>query len=166
MSSKSAFKPVSGALATLLLSVSSAVWASSDLAFAKTDFPTALAAMSAAGKPLVLYVAHSTCPYCKRLEREVMPAVINTATYQQAISLQKLLWDDPTPVRWRNNELITPDDLVTRYRVVATPTILFLNAQGEEVAKRIEGYNDADFYWYYFDQSIETARQAVQSGGQ
>lgn len=164
MISRATFKPLVALSTAVLLSVGA--WASSDLIFAKADFPAALGAMAAEGKPLVLYVAHSTCPYCKRLDREVMPAVVNTQAYQQAISLQKLVWDDTTPVRWRNNEMISPDDLVARYRVIATPTILFLNAQGEEVAKRIEGYRDADFYWFYFDQSIETARQAIQAGGQ
>ena len=164
MISRATFKPLAALSIALLLSVNA--WTSSDLSFAKADFPAAQDAMAAEGKPLVLYVAHSTCPYCKRLDREVMPAVVNTQAYQQAISLQKLVWDDTTPVRWRNNEMISPDDLVARYRVIATPTILFLNAQGEEVAKRIEGYRDADFYWFYFDQSIETARQAIQAGGQ
>lgn len=115
-------------------------------------------------RPLLLYVSHTTCGFCKRLDRDVMPAVVNTEQYQQAVVLQKLVWDSATPVNWFDNETLSPDEIVIRYKVRATPTLLFLDTSGNEIAKRIEGYQGPDFYWEYMDRSIEQARKVMAEG--
>lgn len=128
------------------------------LAFNDTDFAVAKKEMIANQKPLILYVSHSTCPFCVRLDKEIMPAVVNTQGYTNMVTLQKLTWDSNIPVNWVNGEQRLPDEIVSHYKVRATPTLLFLNDKGEEIAKRIEGYRGADFYWVYLDKSIEQAR--------
>lgn len=137
-------------------------WALADaLDFASVNLTAVASDITEMHKPLVLYVAHTTCPYCKRLEKEIMPAVLNTEDYQNKIILQKLVWNSARPVIWANREEIVPDDLVSRYKVRATPTLLFVDEQGNEIAKRIEGYRGADFYWVYLDRAIKEARTAL-----
>jgi hypothetical protein len=45
--------------------------------------------------------------------------------------------------------------------VVGTPTLLFLDNKGEELTSRLVGYHSEDFYWYYFDEAIEIARNEL-----
>ncbi|MDN3647782.1 thioredoxin fold domain-containing protein [Reinekea marina] len=135
---------------------------SEPLNFAPVDLPKAALHIVDQQKPLILYVAHSTCPFCKQLDKEIMPAVLNSKAYTDTVIVQKLVWDSFAPVNWIDNLPTPPDDIVTMYKVRATPTLLFLNEKGEEIAKRIEGYRGADFYWVYLDKSIEQARQQLQ----
>jgi hypothetical protein len=46
-------------------------------------------------------------------------------------------------------------------RIKVTPTLLFLNAGGEEIAPRIEGASVPDFYGAYLDERLTTARQRL-----
>jgi hypothetical protein len=45
--------------------------------------------------------------------------------------------------------------------VVGTPTLLFLDSGGEELTQRLVGYHSEDFYWYYFDEAIENAKNKL-----
>jgi thioredoxin-related protein len=132
-----------------------------DLAFSKADMSAAFIQITENNKPLILYVSHTTCPYCKRLDNDIMPAVLNSENYQNSVVLQKLVWDSAIPVTWVGGEEKLPDQIVTDYRVRATPTLLFLDEKGQEIAKRIEGYQGPDFYWVYLDERIEQAQLAL-----
>lgn len=131
-----------------------------ELTFERLDLPKA-AETIATGKPLLLYIGLTNCGFCERLEAEVMPAVLNSESYTQQVFVQKILWDSSRLVNWKNGEQATPDEIAREFRLRATPTLLFLDAEGNEIAKRIEGYRDASFFWSYLDDSIEEARLAL-----
>ena len=61
-----------------------------------------------------------------------------------------------------NNERISPDALADRYDVDITPTLLFLDARGEEVADRMVGIGNHEFASAYLDRGIDQARSALQ----
>lgn len=144
----------------LLAMFASVTFAGDQLEFQRLDLPAAASSV-ADGKPLLLYIGLTNCGFCRRLEAEVMPALLETDEYQSQILVQKVLWDSQTPVAWKDGESKTPDQIARMFRLRATPTLLFLDADGNEIGKRIEGYRDASFFWSYLDDSIEEARLAL-----
>jgi thioredoxin-related protein len=48
-----------------------------------------------------------------------------------------------------------------RYKVQVTPTLLFLDGNGDEVAQRILGINTVDYLLFYIEDAIETATRAM-----
>jgi len=58
---------------------------------------------------------------------------------------------------------ISNRDLIQRYQVDVTPTIIFLGPDGREVASSIVGFLTVDFYGAYLDQSIQDGRTHLLS---
>jgi thioredoxin-related protein len=144
----------------ILLSFSASVFAGDELVFERLNLPAAADSI-AEGKPLVLYIGLTNCGFCRRLEAEVMPVLLTSEEYTSQIRLQKILWDSGTKVVWKNGEMVSPDQIAREFRIRATPTLLFLDVEGNQIAKPIEGYRDSSFYWSYLDERIETARLAL-----
>ncbi len=109
-------------------------------------------------KPLVIYVAAAYCTYCLRLERDVLNTVAASSAYQHIV-LRRLLRDDTRPIIDFDGQGRSPASWVTRHDVPLSPTLLFVNARGEEIAPRLVGYQGPEFYWYYLDERIALASQ-------
>lgn len=109
------------------------------------------------GKPYVLYVSRKDCPDCKRLEKDVLIPLIHSGQYDLLISLRELPWDSGSITGFKG-QLQSADRLIEHYKVIGTPTLLFLDANGVEIAQQVPGYQSEDFYWYYLDKAIELAR--------
>ncbi len=56
----------------------------------------------------------------------------------------------------------TPADLLQTYKIIATPTLLFLKGDGSEIVKRITGYQGSYFFWDYLDKAVENANNLLQ----
>ncbi len=109
-------------------------------------------------KPLIIYVAAAYCTYCLRLERDVLNTVAASSAYQHIV-LRRLLRDDTRPIIDFDGQDQSPASWVTRHDVPLSPTLLFVNARGEEIAPRLVGYQGPEFYWYYLDERIALATE-------
>jgi hypothetical protein len=58
---------------------------------------------------------------------------------------------------------ITPAAWSEAMKVKITPTLLFFNAQGQEIAPRIEGVASADFIGAILDERLATARERIKA---
>ena len=58
---------------------------------------------------------------------------------------------------------VSQDAWIKKRGIKLAPTVLFLGAQGREVADRLKGAYLADFYGAYLDEQLAAARRAVQS---
>jgi len=58
---------------------------------------------------------------------------------------------------------IATTQLFSRYKVFVTPTILFLDGGGSELAERMIGINTPEMYGGYLDNCINTALYAIRS---
>ncbi len=107
--------------------------------------------------PILLLVSQSDCPYCELLKREILRPMLISGDYDGRVLIRELLIDSELPVRDFDGRAVVPDALAKRYRVRLTPTVLFLDDRGREVAERIVGINTVDFYAYYLDAAIDAA---------
>ncbi len=62
-----------------------------------------------------------------------------------------------------DGRMTTHDEMVRRWRVSITPTLLFFGAHGREVAERMEGAYQPDFYGPYLDDRLARARAALRA---
>jgi thiol:disulfide interchange protein len=83
-------------------------------------------------KFVVLDLSASWCGYCRRMAREVYPDPQFVEFSRSQLFVRLFADTDPQG-----------PDLVTRFKVRGFPTILVLNARGEEVG-RLEGARDRD----------------------
>jgi len=115
-------------------------------------------------QPIFLYVSAVGCPYCKRLEKDILGPMLKSGEYHNRLILRKILWEGTDTLYDYAGKEILPDEFLLKYNIMATPTILFLDNNGNEIAKRITGYRTPDLYWYYLDTSVEKAVAVLEKG--
>lgn len=111
-------------------------------------------------KVYLLYISRLACPYCARLEKNVLHPMLNNEDYNGQVELRELSWEGGQVIGF-DGKARGSLEIINRYAVFGTPTLLFLDSNGEELTSRIVGYHSEDFYWYYFDEAIENAKNKL-----
>ena len=114
----------------------------------------------AEGKIFVRYISRPGCPYCARLEKSVLHPMLKMPEYTARVSLRELSWVEGA-IRDFDGDARYIGKIVKRYGIVTTPTLLFLNPEGREIAERLVGFTGDDFYFSYLAHSVHLARQKV-----
>ena len=117
-------------------------------------------------KPLLLEFSAVACDYCRLLEAEILNPTLLNRDYDQRVLMRKLLIDHPRRLQGFDGDAISAEQLAEKYRVFVTPTLLFVDAQGRELAERMVGVTTLDFYGGYLDIALEEAQQKLRRQGQ
>lgn len=120
-----------------------------------TDLRQSAMEADKSSKVLVLYVTMDGCPYCAKLEAELL----NTAYAKGELDMVhfvELEWADRQITDFDGSRVST-GSFMEQYGVVVTPTILFLGSSGEELSERLVGYQSKEFYWYYLMKGVAQA---------
>ena len=106
--------------------------------------------------PVMLVFSREDCPYCRLLEQEFLQPMRISGDYEQRISIRTLEIDHQRVLDF-DGQVISGVALANRYQVELTPTILFLNTQGEELTKRLVGLGTLDYFGEEIDRSVDAA---------
>lgn len=115
------------------------------------------------GKVILMEVEASDCPYCRRLEEEILKPMLRSGDYADNTLIVQLEIDGYGDLTDWDGKIITPAEFSGRYGVFVTPTLLFLDGTGQELSKRILGIQSVDFFGAYVDDALAKARQRMQS---
>lgn len=114
-------------------------------------------------KPLLLEFSDTGCSYCHLLETEVLNPTLLNRDYDRRVLMRKLLLDNPARLKdFDGSGELSARQLAERYKIRVTPTLLFVDAQGEELAERMVGVTTLDMYGGYLDMSLETSRDRLR----
>jgi len=101
-----------------------------DMAY-ETDYKTALAKAQKAGKPLMLFMTTSYCPWCRKLENRILSqADIDAKIKEKYIPLVLNLDKDTYPEQFAK----------TRF----TPILYIVNSKNEKIENQFVGYSNHD----------------------
>jgi len=107
--------------------------------------------------PMLVFFSAEHCEYCERLEADHLGFMANSGEYDNKIIFRKFMIDGYDSVVDFSGQPVLPEDFAYRHNVDVTPTLLFFDAQGNPLAKRIIGYNRGSFFGYTLDERIEAA---------
>lgn len=127
---------------------------------AARSLPDELAAALRRGQPLVVMVSLEGCPFC-RVARQSHLAPM----HREGGAIVQVDMRTTQPVRDFDGKMVTHDALVQRWRVSVAPTLLFIGPGGKEVAERMEGAYQPDFYGPYLEDRLDKARVAIHRSG-
>jgi thioredoxin-related protein len=113
--------------------------------------------------PILLYFSAPDCRYCMKLEEAVLKPMLRSGDYDGRVLLRRIDWLSTVQVDDFVGERIAFSALAERYEVKVTPTLIFVDSRGREVARRILGFRSADFFWYYLDQRIKESRIVIKA---
>lgn len=107
--------------------------------------------------PLLLMFSSEYCAYCVRVERDFLMPMEISGDYTQRVLIRKMKIDYGNRVRDFDGKMVDADEFADRYNVSVTPTVVFLDGHGRQLAPKRVGLMTPDFYGGYLDESIDTA---------
>ena len=123
---------------------------------AARSLPDELAQALQRGQPLVVMVSLEGCPFC-RIARQSHLAPM----HREGGAIVQVDMRSALAVRDFDGRMVTHDTLVQRWRIPIAPTLLFFGPGGREVAERMEGAYQPDFYGPYLEGRLEQSRTAI-----
>ena len=112
--------------------------------------------------PILLMVSQDHCPYCELLKEEILNPMVISGDYINKAVMSVLTIDVSKAIIDFNGKKIEPRDVALRYNATITPTLLFLDYQGNEIQERMTGVNTVEMYGYYLDESIDEALEKLK----
>lgn len=112
--------------------------------------------------PILLMFAATTCEYCERLEEEQLGPMIKSGNYLNRVVIRKHILDKVGYIKNFKGEAVSYTDFADSFDVDLTPTIMFLDKNGNKVHKNIYGYNGSDFFASRLDQAIAGSHATIK----
>ena len=146
-------------------------WLSAASNFAHAD-PAALTEaddLAAAGAfakerkvPVLLFFNRVGCPYCERALREfLVPMEKDPANAGRVVFRQVEINKQDKMVDFKG-DVTTHRKFAQRYKIRLTPTIWFVDGDGNPLAEAIVGLRTPDYYGYYLEQAIDESLKKIR----
>lgn len=105
------------------------------------DFPAEVAQAREQGKHVMVFMHLDNCPYCARMLRDNFVSGDNRQFMEKHFDVIAVNVEGSLEVRWTDGRTYTEKALARLVKTVGTPTIVFLNANGDRVLQ-LTGYRD------------------------
>jgi thioredoxin-related protein len=150
-------------LITLTSSIFSPVFASDDVTIEEVKDFSKLGEHSREKRlPILLMFSAKHCTYCVRLEEDFLKPMLRSGDYEDKILIRKIKIDSFGAIRDFKGEQATAGEIADRYKIYVTPTVVFIDGDGVQLAKKRVGLTTPDFYGGYLDQSIDIALDVLR----
>ena len=114
--------------------------------------------------PLLLEFTSTSCSYCHLLETEVLNPTLLNQDYESRVLMRKLMIDNTARLTdFDGTAQVSAEQLASRYKVYVTPTLLFVDSRGREIAERLVGVTTLEFYGGYLDMALDASREALRT---
>lgn len=127
-----------------------------------SDFQTIQKDMQDRKLPLLLEFRADYCGYCRQLEATYLSHMVKSGDYDNKILIRSFTLGKSDSITDFNGDKTDADSFAAKYHALVTPTLVFLDSNGQQVAEALQGYNSPDFYGAYLENAIATAQKAVQ----
>ncbi len=125
----------------------------------ESDFQQLSREMEQKSLGLLLMFHAEHCPYCALMEKEILSPMLKSGDYTDKVIIRKLQLDASREIKNFKGETVKPSDVAARYNVMLTPTLVFLDKDGNQKAKKMVGINTVDYFGAYLDEEIEKLRK-------
>lgn len=111
--------------------------------------------------PVLIMFSQAGCSFCERLADDFLKPMLISGDYEERVLIRIFRIDRYG--KMRDFDGIERDiyDITSRYRVSVTPTLVFLDGNGKQLAQRMVGLTTPDFFGGYLDEAIDTAYQSL-----
>jgi thioredoxin-related protein len=117
--------------------------------------------MEQADKPILVEFSTPWCAYCHALEAEILEPLMLSDKYKDAIIIRKLRIDTYSDVIGFDGKRYKTAEFSSKYGVDLFPTLVFFDAEGREISKRVVGITVLDYVAQAVDKAIEEAISQV-----
>ena len=123
---------------------------------AARSLPDELAGALQKGQPLIVMASLAGCVFCRQARESHLSPLHKAGSSIVQIDLRS-----PQPVLNFAGQSTTHDLLTRQWKITITPTLLFFGPGGKEVAERMEGAYQPDFYGPYLEDRLAIGRKSL-----
>ena len=121
----------------------------------ENDFQKLSQKMEQQSKGLLLMLHAEHCSYCQLMDEEILSPMVKSGEYEKRIFIRKLQIDEARDVINFSGKEVEPSDISDVYNTQLTPTLVFLNHEGKEMAEQMVGINTVELFGAYLDIEID-----------
>ncbi len=114
-------------------------------------------------KIILLEVSASYCEFCELLEEEFIKPMLRNNDYDVDVLIRKIDLDGTHNVIDFSGDEMSIHEFTQQFKAQFTPTLLFLDSNGNEVAPRIVGIYSLDLYGGYLDDALATGLKKIRN---
>ena len=116
--------------------------------------------------PILIAFFASYCEWCERVEQEFLRPMLLSGEYGDKVIIRKLETDSYSRFTGLDGKLVQPGQFSYQYDAYLTPTLVFIDHHGNELAERMIGLTTPEMYGGYLDNAIDQAlsRYREQAG--
>jgi hypothetical protein len=107
--------------------------------------------------PTIVFVSRDACPYCRTLHDKILDPMMRADKFKQKAILIEVSLDRVEPLTGFDGQPMTAQAFGDLYGAEITPTLLFLDAEGHEISRRLIGISNLELYGFYLQESIDQA---------
>jgi len=106
--------------------------------------------------PLLIMFLAQHCPYCVTMKDEFLKPMLRCGLYVDKELIRRIEFDGRQPISDFNGESLSVRAFASRYKVFATPTVVFIVGEGRALTDPLVGIATDHYYSGYLDDAIDT----------
>ncbi len=107
--------------------------------------------------PIVIFISQTGCQFCAALRKQVLFPMLRSGQFADKMVFRELSLDAGFEVEDFDGRTISGSDFAARYGATLTPTLLYLDPDGQELEKKRVGISNIEYYGFYMLRSIKSA---------
>lgn len=112
---------------------------------------------------LVMMLHAEDCSYCEMMDEKILSPMERSGEYKERVFIRKLQIDKPENVTDFQGNQVSAFKVADAYDSRLTPTLVFLDSNGEEQAVKIIGINSIDLFSASVDEQIDELMKNIKS---
>jgi len=84
--------------------------------------------------------------------------MMRNSEYGEKVVIRSISLSDNDTLIDFDGSRVSASEFASKYGVIVTPTLIFLDQNGQEVSDKLVGIWSVDYYGAYIDQRIDSAR--------
>ncbi len=115
--------------------------------------------------PVLLLVSDQDCGYCELLKREVLRPMHRGGELEDRVIVREMDLHSGGKIVDFDGEKVRARIFLSRHKIFAAPTVLFLGHDGRPLHDPLVGFNGAERYRPLLEQAIHESRVALEQIG-
>ena len=117
---------------------------------------------SGGDKVYIIMFGAENCPFCFEMKDLYLEPMLTDPDYTPKVVIREVEIDKDTPmVDFEGNKTLQ-SVYARRFGVYLTPTLVFLDSHGKQMAKKIVGLGNENYFSYYLDEAINNALKKIR----
>lgn len=104
--------------------------------------------------PMLVLFSIEDCQFCEVIRSEYLTPMLNREDDRQQMLIGEIVIENYNYVRDFSGESFSADNLGMKYSIDFSPTLVFFDAHGNELAERMIGFKGRDYYDLDLDNAI------------